>query len=172
MKKVLFCYSCKIITVVFCSFHSQEVFCRRPFHFIYLFRVFDLFIAVSLNSLVIKGLWFPLTLFIFNGTCLSRTLLKVSVNFENMSLLFLYISPFKSSWSSSCKNEDSLNVLYFLYCIVFVESLKKDRKNESMSLWWSFRSVSKLPIFKKLGQFVSNISIDVPVVFLKHVFQL
>ena len=143
MKKVLFCYSCKIITVVFRSFHSQEVFCRRPFHFIYLFRVFDLFIAVSLNSLVVKGLWFPLTLFVFNGTCLSRTLLKVSVNFENMCLLFLYISPFKSSWSSSYKNEDSLNVLYFMYCIVFGGILEKyDRKKERMSLWWSLRPVS------------------------------
>ena len=89
-----------------------------------------------------------------------------------MSLLFLYISAFKSSWSSSCKHEDSLSVLYFLYYLVFGGILEKyDRKNERISLRWSLRPVLKIPDFKKLlGQFVSNISIDVPVVFLKHVF--
>ena len=138
----------------------------------YLFRVFDLFITPLLNSLVIKGLWFPLTLFVFSGACLSRTLLKVPVKLQNISLLFLYISPFKISWPSSYKNEDSINVLYFLYCIVFSGILENyDQKKESMSLWWSLRPVSKMSVFKKrLGLFVSNMSINVSVIFLKHAF--
>ena len=40
-----------------------------------------------------------------------------------------------------------------------------------MSLWWSLRPASKMPVFKKLlGLFVSNISINVSVVFWKDVF--
>ena len=141
-------------------------------HFMYLFRVFDLYITPFLNSLIIKGFWFPLALFVFNGTCLSKTFLKVSVKAENMSLLFLYISLFKSSWSSSCKNKDSLNVLYFLYYTVLGGILEKyDRKNKRMSLWWSLRPVSKMLVFKKfLGLFVSNISVEVPVVLFKTCF--
>ena len=155
MKKVIFCCSWKIITVVFAIFIAKKF--SLDGHFIYLFRVFDLFVTALLNSLVMKGLWFPLTLFVFNGGCLSRTLLKVSVKVEIMSLLFLYLSPFRSSWSSSYKNEDSLNVLYFLYCIVFCGIREKyDQKNERMSLWWSLRPVSKMPVFKKLlGLFVT-----------------